>query len=220
MAVKMPSSRIDPEFGDWLRRARLGIPLNLVEFSKSCELNVGTVRDLELTRREEAAFSLEVFVRIAKGLNMDLAYVLHRAGFDVGADGIKVSRLSAIEGALEVFVEHEHTMRSAVAEAMAFVDGSDKPMWAGRSVVGLISDLGRALGALDLVTERLLHEGFIASRREPELEPTAARPWSEQDREFLRENASLSNEDAARHLDRSPDAIRAQRIRLREGAAR
>lgn len=216
MAVKMPSSRIAPEFGDWLRRARLGIPLNLVEFAKACELNVGTVRDLELTRREEAAFSLEVFVRVAKGLNMDLAYVLHRAGFDVGAGGIKVSRLSAIEGALELFVEHEHTMRSAMAEAMAAVDRPN----AREDVDRLISDLGRGLGALDLVIERLIREGFVASRREPEQEQGAARPWTEQDREFLRENPSLSNEDAARQLDRSPDAIRAQRIRLREGAAR
>jgi transcriptional regulator with XRE-family HTH domain len=209
-----PKSTLSPEFGTWLRRARMGLPQNLLEFASAAELSPGTVRDLELGHRLTGVFSIEVFVRIANTLGMELGYVLHKAGFDIGRDGIDLGRLNRIEQAVEALIRNEGDLRLALSEALAEVDvpGPTNPRREE-----LIGELGRGLAALDRTVERLRHGGFAPVAQEPKEAEIAPRAWTEQEKAWLREHPEATNSHAAEVLGRSKEAVRIWRSRDKNG---
>jgi transcriptional regulator with XRE-family HTH domain len=190
---------LDPEFGNWLRRARMGLKMNLREFAKVCGLSQSTVTSFELSRRLEGAFYIDLFVRLADGLNMDLGHVLQRAGFDLGLDGAKLATLRRVEDAVEVFMEHEESVRRALAEAAQISD------------VVYTDDIVRGLAAFDLVVERMRRERMAPSAVKLEPIKSGPRLWSKEDVAFLQANPLLSHVEAGERLGRSADAVRVYR---------
>jgi transcriptional regulator with XRE-family HTH domain len=137
-------------FGSWLRRTRESRGLELKELAAACDIRVGTLGELELdNRRNPGIPGIEIFARIARGLDLELSYVLHKAGFDLGAGGVNLDRLHRIEMLMEMLDQEAPMIRRAIAEGMDQLDGGGT----GRDET--INRLGRALGALDLVTERV-----------------------------------------------------------------
>jgi transcriptional regulator with XRE-family HTH domain len=138
---------LDPEgFGSWLRRSREARGLEKKELAVLTQIRPGTLTEVEMGRLTPAS-GVELFARIAHGLGLELAYVLHKAGYDVGKGAVNMARLERVEMIIEDLDVRTPDIRRAMAEAMDRLDAVGDDSTA--------NELGRALGALDLVTERI-----------------------------------------------------------------
>ena len=141
------------EFGDWLRRSREMRGLTKGELSERAPINRGTLQQFE--KGEHGGIpSVEIFQRLARGLELDLGYVLHQAGYDVGREGVNMARLKRVEAVLDALDDDAPKIRLALAEAIKALDAAERGI-AHIATDSLLAQLGRALGALDVVTERL-----------------------------------------------------------------
>jgi transcriptional regulator with XRE-family HTH domain len=133
-------------FGTWLKRSREARRLGSKELAEKCGLARGVITELEQgTLRPNRA--IDVYVRVAKGLELELGFVLYKAGFDMGESGLNMERLQRTEEIIELLGTNESRIRRAIAEGME-----------GFNIQGnypLAERLGDALGKFDLVTERL-----------------------------------------------------------------
>lgn len=201
------ATRLDSDFGPWLRRTREGMRISVKEFAERAGLNTGTVTNFEKGHRSTGAFTIDVFERFAIGLGMDLAYVLHKAGYKLGPDGIDAARLKRMEVVAGDFAEHTSDLRLALADAIGEAER--------RNNKRLQLELGRGLAALDRVTERLSREGFApGAGNAVDYESVERRPWLDADVSFLRENPTLSHQEAGRYLGRSATAVRIKRTTM------
>lgn len=201
-------SPLAPDFGPWLRRARESLHMTVKEFAERADLSTSTVTNFESGSRMAGAIAVELFVRFSRALNMDLGYVLYKAGFDIGPDGVNLSKLRRVEMVAEDFAKHEWPLRFALAEAIGEFDrrGDDR----------MILELSRGLAALDRMSERLRREGFTPGRavRDHHSGGENGRIWNLSERTFLQEHLELSDEEIAGHLGRTVYAVRAQRKRI------
>lgn len=115
-------SRLDPDFGPWLKRMRQQRGLKMQQFAEKCDIGYTTLQTMENEVGREATLAVALFVKIADALGIELGYVLYKAGFDIGRDGINMARLKRVETAAEAFELCEPELRSALAEAMAAFD--------------------------------------------------------------------------------------------------
>lgn len=183
-------SPLAPDFGPWLRRARESLHMTVKEFADRADLSTSTVTNFESGNRMAGAIAVEMFVRFSRALNMDLGYVLYKAGFDIGPDGVSLSKLRRIEMVAEDFAEHVSPLRSALAEAIG-----------EREDDRIMLELSRGLAALDRMSECLRREGFTPGRgmRDHRSPGENGRIWSLSERTFLQEHLHLSDEEIAGH---------------------
>jgi transcriptional regulator with XRE-family HTH domain len=204
-------SRLSPEFGKWLRSTRESMRLTVKDFAERAGMTAGTITNFEKGHRSEGVFSVDVFRQLAEALNMDLGYVLYKAGYDLGPDGINLAALKRVEAVADDFAEYASDLRIALADA---IGEFDKP---GNGDDGMIIELARGLAALDRLSERLRREGFTPGSTSSRVTEASARTWSDAEEAFLRTNPNLTHAEAADHLGRTVDAVRAHRIRLNGG---
>jgi transcriptional regulator with XRE-family HTH domain len=132
------------EFGKWLRGTRESHRLSKDELVRRSGVSKTTVTELENGHFRHPLPSLDTFLGISRGLDVELGYVLHKAGLPVGL-GVNMERLEHVEQTMELLDVAEHEIRKAMAEAIERFGG---PVPAAR-------DLAQALAAFDLVVERL-----------------------------------------------------------------
>jgi transcriptional regulator with XRE-family HTH domain len=201
------ATKIDPDFGPWLRRTREGMRVSVKEFAERAGLNTGTITNFEKGHRLTGAFTVEVFEQLAMALEVDLAYMLFKAGYKLGPDGIDAARLKRMEVVAGDFAEHAPDLRLALANAIGEAERRDNKR--------LQLELGRGLAALDRMAERLSREGFTPGAGSAvEYESVERRPWLDADVAFLRENPKLSHQEAGRYLGRSATAVRIKRTTM------
>lgn len=145
-AVLAPYKEIAPSFGPWLRRARESRGMMVKDFASAAGLGRSTVHDLEQGRSGGGSVAVHTFQRLALGMGLDLGYVLHKAGFEVGVDGVNLARLAAVEEVLSLLDGSEPLLRRAMAEAVEALDVL---------APDAAEDVRRALVRYDLVVERL-----------------------------------------------------------------
>lgn len=143
-------------FASWLRRSREARGWNQTEFSERAGITRGTIRVFEKGEHKGGLPTVEIFERLAAGLELDLGFVLHKAGYNVGTDGVNMERLQRLEDTMRILDEAEPALRETLAEALHRID-STPPAGAVEEerILRLGDKLGRALGVLDLVTTRL-----------------------------------------------------------------
>lgn len=149
---------LDPEFGAWLKRVRASKKLLQREVAERAGVNTNTYTNLENSLVERVGTpSVAVFERVAHALDLDLGYVLHKAGFDIGAAGVNLTRLAKVESILETLAAGQHEIRKGLAGAMHAAE--QQPTLFDHDQV--VAEMGRALAAFDLITERLHEEGAL-----------------------------------------------------------
>lgn len=203
----------DPDFGDWLRRAREAKGFTLTSFARAIDMHSDSYRSFE--RGEPAAYYLGSFIRIAKGLDIELGYLLHKAGFDIGRDGINTARLKRAESVTDAIEHITGTLRAALSEAVTLVTNGMNPTSADAQTKAL-ADIGVALALLDAAEGRLRADSWITEQPRSDVDqaPTARRPWTEADEHTIMMHPTKTNSELAHMLGRTVDAVRFRRQRL------
>ena len=209
---------LDPEFGAWVERQRKAKGMSLSQLAEASGLHSGTIRDFETMTAKK--ISIDSFQRLSQGLQVEFGYMLYKAGFDIGRDGMDMARIRRVEVLGEAWRELEHDMRRALAEAaqaLSVKAGTD-PMVTVEDPLTVVRRVSAALSTLDVVTERLRDEGFLVDAPPPVQPESAAGLWRPGEIEFMRNNLHLSNEEIGRRLGRPTDGVRYQRKRMLGGA--
>lgn len=148
----------EQRFGNWLRRVRESKKMTVTEVARKGGIGRSTYEGFERANRRSrgttgtGVASIEntpagQFVALAEGLDLELGYVLHKAGFALDAGGTNMDRLMRVEGIIDVLDAREHGLRAALAEAIDRLDTVGDTETAKRLAV--------ELAGLDLVTTRL-----------------------------------------------------------------
>lgn len=197
------------DFPEWLERTRLGLGLNAQALADKAKLHRGVVARME--RGEYSDSALSVYVRLADALEVELGYLLYRAGFDVNREGIDLARVQRIETVTSVFEDILVTVRSALAEAHHLLDGTT--ILPAPPVDQATTNIAAALAVLDAADVRLHSEQSLTAPSKS----IAPRVWTEDEDAILRALDGLSAEDVAARMNRTPDAIRVRRARRLKG---
>jgi transcriptional regulator with XRE-family HTH domain len=202
---------LDPAFGPWLKKTRAQLGWTQESLAAATGLNDQLIRGMERGTRHP--YTLYAFVKLAEVLSMELGYLLHKAGLDVGREGLSSVKLQRAEQIADAFEEIASTIRAALAEGINVLNPHLPP--ADKAANAKVSaDMGVALGVLDVAESRLRHDGWIHGYREPAFGVTVKRPWSARDDDFLREHTGIPHEEVARMLNRSIESVRNRRTKL------
>jgi transcriptional regulator with XRE-family HTH domain len=204
-----------PDWPDWLRRMRTARKLNITEMAQKMDVNPQTYRSLEMGKT--GSYYIGLFQILADTLGIELGYVLHKAGFDVGREGLNSVRLQRAEAVADAFAGMAEQIRSAMAEAMNALDPK-LPVAADRPNERAIDNLGRALGLLDLAEGRLRDEGFLGRQAfQISQDPVGVnRRWTDEEYAYLEEHDEMSEDELASRLGRTVAAVRIARHRRRK----
>lgn len=209
---RKPGIVIDPGFAEWFQRARLNLGLTKDEMAKRAHLSPDTISEFEKGEKTGKPIMIGTFVGIADAFNMDLAYVLTKAGVRLGTSGVNIARLNRVEAAADAFARAETQTRRTLAEAMFALEHRED--LTDEEVARLVGQLGRSLGHVDLLAERLHAMGFSTTVRPMFGTGSRNRAWTPEEERYVRENPSLSLKDLADELGRSEDGVRAKRMKL------
>jgi transcriptional regulator with XRE-family HTH domain len=140
-----------PGFAAWLKRTREARGEYVRELAKRSGIGATRLTQLEQGHLPESyAPSVNLFVRLAAALEVELTYVLHKAGYPTGVAGVNMDRLHRIELLMEQLANVEPTIRSAIVEAHDALSART-PYYPEP----ILDKLRRALVELDLTTERI-----------------------------------------------------------------
>lgn len=144
-----PLTTIKPGFGPWLKRVRQSKKLKQDDVCERAGLGRTTITAWENSRVNFP--TVDAMARLAVGYDLDLGYLMHKAGFDIGASGLDLVRLRRIEKVFEVLDAGAPVIRRALAESYQAVPMTEETQQH-------LHRIGEALASLDLVTERLREE--------------------------------------------------------------
>jgi transcriptional regulator with XRE-family HTH domain len=213
-------SVIPPTFGPWAQKLLDQQGWTKIKAAEMAGIHQDTLR--RLFKGGPMNVEISVFEGLAKALNMDLGFVLHKAGFEIDPDGVKMERVQRVQSVADTYGEVESICRSALAECAALL-GEETPL-DPINVSNAVIEVHGALLALDLAVSRLRAEGYIASTpgavrdTNRSLMEGARSEWTaDQDRMLI---AGLHDDtELSRRIGRSVNAIRNRRKRLQDTAA-
>lgn len=153
--TRVEPQQLNPEFAGWIKRTRDARGLSTKDLADKAGLSTGVVQGL-LNGEASALTPVHTYQRLALGLDLDLSYVMHRAGFDIGPGGINMQRLERVEAVVDRLDKAEPALRRALAEgAEALAHPPDAHVLGGASSAAIRQLLVEGLAHLDLITERL-----------------------------------------------------------------
>lgn len=217
-SAQAPKSDISPTFAPWVERYMRAHGLSKAKLADMAHIHVQTLS--RLLQGGSVRVEIQTFVGLAEAMNIELAFLLHKAGFDIGADGINVPRLERVEAVANAFSEIQDDCRSAMVEAAHLLDGRESNLPDG-SIADVRERVIEAVAKFDLATSRLRADGYLADSpvavahaQRPSFKSKAKTQWTEDEDAVLRANPNMRHTELAKLLDRSEDAVRIRRMRL------
>lgn len=209
-----PKTQLAPGFAPWVERWLKTRGLSRSAFAKASGIQPDTFT--KLLRDAELRVDVQTFVALARGMNLELSYVLHKAGFDIGADGVNMPRLQRAESIVAAYGEIYDETRYALAETAILLNADDESDISPLVPRDVQEHVTRALTKLEVVTARLKGDGYLVQdpRGSTGRHPRLRQAWSDEEDRMLKDSPNLSDEELASRFGRNVNAVRARRRRV------